>query len=220
LKAYALNFVAELRTMTGGAPAVFVGSSFGGWFAWTLAAAFHEAGGEVRGVVLTEPYYWGPKVGVGADLALCYARGKARVQSRIARRKRFSRWANLHANLHQRLQRLALRGLHRAPLWNYPPKPANVEWNASHPHHKLISPLLTQQMPVVAPFDVLVFVRLEQRPNFEGFRMLVSSGGRLTFCRMSIVEHHGFIFPEHGAFIAWKMRRTFRLSGGGSPRGF
>lgn len=219
LKAYALNFVAELRRMTAGAPAVFVGSSFGGWFAWTLATAFNEAGGEVRGVVLTEPYYWGPEVGVGADLALHYSRGQARVQRRLARLQRYPRWVKIRALLHRRLQLLALRGISRAPLWNYPPKPVNVEWNASHPHHKLISPLLTHQVPVVAPFDVLIFVRLDHWANFDGFRILVAPGGHLTFCRMAIREHHGFIYSEHGAFLAWKMRKSFGLSGGGSPRG-
>ncbi len=204
LSAYAALFVQDILKATGGRPMVLAGSSFGAWFAWHLAEALKAAGGNVLGVVMTEPMFAGKNAAMGLAAHM-------KDQTQLARHPRRHHIRLRLRHLQLRILRAPSRLRHgRPPLvpWE---REDPLPWNNDHPHHKLLAPLLVRQVQPSQPTDALLFVRVGWRRGFRFWRLLVKSPGRLSIVPLPEREHHGFLYARHAEHMTLFIRRFFRL---------
>jgi amino acid adenylation domain-containing protein len=209
ISAYAATFVDDLVAVTGGAPVMLTGSSFGGWLAWHLAIAYQDQTRSKASLIITEPMPSGHTQSF--DLKANQKRFH-QADLRIARRPRtFARLRTLR-NIHLRLMRLPGRIRFGAPA-NVPLQIKDpLPWNDDHPNHKLLIHLLPRQRMSPAPIHVLIFVRVGYKRAFDFWKQLVPRGeARLLIVTLPEPAHHGFIFARNAEYMAHYIRRFFGL---------
>ena len=209
ISAYAATFVADLAALTGGAPVMLAGSSFGGWLAWHLAIAYQDQTRSTASLIITEPM----PVGHTQCFDLKACRNQLhQVDLRIARRPRtFARLRKLrsmHLQLLRQPGRIRFGAPANVPLQIKDPLP----WNDDHPNHRLLIHLLPRQQMSPAPIHVLIFVRVGYKRAFEFWKQLVPRGdARLSIVTLPEPAHHGFIFARNAEYMARYIRRFFGL---------
>lgn len=209
ISAYAATFVDDLVAVTGGAPVMLTGSSFGGWLAWHLAIAYQDQTRSTASLIISEP------MPVGHAQCFDLKASQKRFHQadlRIARRPRtFARLRTLR-NMHLRLMRLPGRIRFGAPA-NVPLQIKDpLPWNDDHPNHKLLIHLLPRQQMSPAPIHVLIFVRVGYKRAFDFWKQLVPRGeARLLIVTLPEPAHHGFIFAKNAEYMALYIRRFFGL---------